>query len=83
MKPHVAEPTAAPTPVVTTTPVARSLRAQAWLLAATHAIVDIFPMTITSLMIVLTNRLGLTSQQETIVWIATPIFSGMFQPLFA
>lgn len=80
MEPHAAEPSAsvAPRPVET----ARSLRG-AWLLVVTHALVDVFPMAIVSLMIVLTDRLGLSAGQETVVWIVTPIFSGLFQPLFA
>lgn len=53
------------------------------ILAVTHALVDVFPMVITSLMIVLTDRLQLTSGQETVVWVATPVFSGLFQPFFA
>jgi FSR family fosmidomycin resistance protein-like MFS transporter len=54
-----------------------------WVVVASHAVVDVFPMFITSLMIVLQDRLALTRGQETAVWIATPIFSGLFQPLFA
>jgi FSR family fosmidomycin resistance protein-like MFS transporter len=54
-----------------------------WLVIVTHGVVDIFPMFITSLMIVLQDRLDLTKGQETAVWVATPIFSGLFQPLFA
>jgi MFS family permease len=54
-----------------------------WLVVASHALVDIFPMFITSLMIVLQDRLALTRGQETAVWVATPIFSGLVQPLSA
>lgn len=54
-----------------------------WIVVGTHAVVDVFPILIISLMIVLQDRLGLTRWQETAVWVATPIFSGIFQPLFA
>ncbi len=54
-----------------------------WIVVGSHALVDIFPMFITSLMIVLQDRLALTRGQETMVWIATPVFAGLFQPLFA
>jgi FSR family fosmidomycin resistance protein-like MFS transporter len=54
-----------------------------WVVSTSHALVDIFPMFITSLMIVLAHRLDLTKGQETAVWVATPIFSGFFQPVFA
>ncbi len=54
-----------------------------WLVAASHALIDVFPMIITSLMIVLQHRLRLTPGQETAVWVIGPIFSGAFQPLFA
>ena len=54
-----------------------------WIVVGSHAVVDIFPMFITSLMIVLADRLALTRGQETMVWIATPVFAGVFQPLFA
>jgi FSR family fosmidomycin resistance protein-like MFS transporter len=54
-----------------------------WVVVSSHALVDIFPMFIVSLMIVLQDRLALTRGQETMVWVATPIFSGGFQPLFA
>ncbi len=40
-------------------------------------------MFITSLMIVLQARLALTGWQETVVWVVTPVFGGLFQPLFA
>jgi MFS family permease len=50
---------------------------------ASHALVDVFPMLITSLIIVLQDRLALTRGQETAVWVATPIFSGLVQPLSA
>ncbi|MHC4428733.1 MAG: MFS transporter [Planctomycetota bacterium] len=84
MDPNAAEPTASVVPdAVVPAHVASSSRAGAWLLAGTHALVDVFPMAIVSLMIVLSDRLSLTAGQETVVWITTPIFSGLFQPLFA
>ena len=54
-----------------------------WFTVATHAVVDFFPMIIISLMIVLQDRLALTRWQETVVWVATPLFSGLIQPLAA
>ena len=54
-----------------------------WLTVASHAVVDFFPMVVISLMIVLQDRLALTQWQETAVWVATPIFSGIIQPLAA
>jgi MFS family permease len=54
-----------------------------WLTVASHAVVDVFPMVVISLMIVLQDRLALTQWQETAVWVATPIFSGIIQPLAA
>lgn len=54
-----------------------------WVVAASHALIDVFPMIITSLMIVLQDRLQLSPGQETAVWVIGPIFAGLFQPLFA
>ena len=54
-----------------------------WIVVATHALIDIFPMFIIALMIVLNERLAFTPLQETLVWIALPIFSGGCQPIFA
>ncbi len=51
--------------------------------AATHTLIDIFPIFFTSLMLVFQGRLGLTAGQETIVYMITPIFSGATQPFFA
>ncbi len=62
---------------------ARLPRVAYWSVVATHCVVDVFPMVIISLMIVLQDRLALSRWQETMVWVATPIFSGLFQPLFA
>ncbi|MCA9311471.1 MAG: MFS transporter [Phycisphaerales bacterium] len=54
-----------------------------WLLNASHAVIDIFPIFMTSLMIVFQDKLALTEGQVTILYMATPIFSGLFQPFFA
>ena len=54
-----------------------------WVITTSHALVDVFPMFITSLMIVLQGRLALSAWQETVVWVVTPVFGGLFQPLFA
>ncbi len=62
---------------------ARHPRYDYWIVVGSHAVVDMFPMFIISLMIVLQDRLALSRGQETAVWMATPIFSGLFQPLFA
>ncbi len=63
--------------------IVRQARFDFWVITSSHALVDVFPMFITSLMIVLQHRLALTGWQETVVWVATPVFSGAFQPLFA
>ncbi len=69
---------------VTSPPVvARQARFDFWVITSSHALVDVFPMFITSLMIVLQHRLALTGWQETVVWVVTPVCSGAFQPLFA
>ncbi|MHC4415267.1 MAG: MFS transporter [Planctomycetota bacterium] len=92
MKPGIVEP-AIPIPAAErevrpaagagTDAAARHPRYDYWAVVASHALVDVFPMFITSLMIVLQDRLALSRGQETAVWIATPIFSGLLQPLFA
>ena len=62
-----------PVPAVTAPPVVtRQARSDFWVITSSHALVDVFPMFITSLMIVLQNRLGLSGWQETAVWVATP-----------
>lgn len=58
-------------------------KARYWYVAATHAIVDIFPMFFTSLIIVLRRDLSLTEAQVGMIFMATPIFSGALQPFFA
>jgi MFS family permease len=65
------------------TAAARHPRYDYWIVVASHALVDVFPMFIVSLMIVLQDRLALTRGQETTVWVITPIFSGLIQPLMA
>jgi MFS family permease len=74
--------TVEPTPVLPAAAI-RHPRYDYWIVVASHALVDVFPMFITSLMIVLQDRLALTRGQETAVWVATPIFSGLVQPLSA
>ncbi len=69
--------------VVTAPTVARQARFDFWVISSSHALVDVFPMFITSLMIVLQDRLAMTGWQETVAWVATPVFSGACQPLFA
>ncbi|MHC4416760.1 MAG: MFS transporter, partial [Planctomycetota bacterium] len=81
--PDAAGQQVAPTAQVQGPAVARHARSDYWVVVSSHALVDIFPMFIVSLMIVLQDRLALSRWQETAVWIATPIFSGAFQPLFA
>jgi FSR family fosmidomycin resistance protein-like MFS transporter len=68
---------------ITPDPPTRHPRFDYWIITISHALVDVFPMFITSLMIVLQARLALSGWQETVVWVATPVFSGLFQPLFA
>lgn len=52
-------------------------------LCASHAVIDIFPIFFTTLAWALQDRLGLTNAQYAWLFIATPIFSGLTQPLFA
>ncbi len=60
-----------------------SARVSYGVLLASHAIVDIFPIFFTTLMIVFQDRFQLRSWQEQAIYMATPIFSGLLQPLFA
>lgn len=53
------------------------------LIASTHALIDVFPIFFTSLILVFQGRIGLTDRQETIIYMLTPIFSGSAQPFFA
>ncbi|MGP1347375.1 MAG: MFS transporter [Phycisphaerales bacterium] len=52
-------------------------------LLAAHAVIDIYPIFFTSLMLVLRERLALTEWQVAAVFMATPIFSGLCQPILA
>ena len=66
-----------------TSPAAHVARRDYWVITTSHVVVDVFPMFITSLMIVLQGRLALSGWQETVVLVVTPVFGGLFQPLFA
>jgi FSR family fosmidomycin resistance protein-like MFS transporter len=79
MKPGIAHSTI----TLPETAAVRHPRYDYWIVVASHALVDVFPMFIVSLMIVLQDRLALTRAQETAVWVATPIFAGLIQPLMA
>jgi MFS transporter, FSR family, fosmidomycin resistance protein len=54
-----------------------------WTLNASHALIDIFPIFFVTLMLPLRRDLDLTAGQETFVYMATPIFSGLCQPVLA
>jgi len=54
-----------------------------WTLISSHAMVDVFPVMFATLLWPLRERLSLTPGQLTFVMMATPIFSGLCQPLFA
>lgn len=54
-----------------------------WALNASHAVIDVFPIFVTSLMLVLENRLSLSAAQVGVLYMITPIFSGSLQPFFA
>ncbi len=58
-------------------------RRRFWYLNASHAVIDIFPIFTTTLMLVLEDRLRLTAGQISAVYMLTPIFSGSLQPFFA
>ena len=70
------------TPVPAPMPRERASRSY-WILNASHTVIDIFPIFMTSLMIVFQDKLALTELQVTLLYMATPIFSGLFQPFFA
>lgn len=53
------------------------------LLSLSHAFIDIFPIWFVVLVLPLEERLNLSESQVRMVYMATPIFSGLFQPLFA
>ncbi|MEO1128327.1 MAG: MFS transporter [Planctomycetota bacterium] len=54
-----------------------------WMLVTSHGVIDIFPILFATLLWPLSDRLALTSGQVTFILMATPIFSGLLQPLFA
>ncbi len=54
-----------------------------WVLNASHTVIDVFPIFLTSLMIVFEGHLNLVEWQVTVLYMSTPIFSGLFQPFFA
>lgn len=54
-----------------------------WTLVLSHVLIDVFPILFTSLLWPLQERLDLTPGQVRFVIMATPIFSGLLQPLFA
>jgi len=53
------------------------------LLSFSHAFIDVFPIFFVVLMLPLREKLGLTPVQVQIIYMISPIFSGLFQPLFA
>ena len=53
------------------------------MLALSHAFIDVFPIFFVVLMLPLREKLGLSEGQVKAVYMTTPIFSGLFQPLFA
>lgn len=70
-----------PTPAGAAPPARAALPFSA--LVATHGYIDIFPILFAVLLLPLREKLGLTSFQVTFVVMATPIFSGFLQPIFA
>ncbi len=58
-------------------------RRRFWGLNLSHAVIDIFPIFTTTMMLVLEDRLHLTAKQIGVVYMITPIFSGGLQPFFA
>lgn len=52
-------------------------------LLLSHTLIDIYPIFFTSLMLVLRERLTLSEWQVAAVFMASPIFSGLGQPVFA
>lgn len=58
-------------------------RQRFWYLNASHAVIDIFPIFTTTMMLVLEDRLHLSAKQIGALYMLTPIFSGSLQPLFA
>ncbi len=58
-------------------------RARFRILCASHGVIDVFPIFFSTLAWALRERLSLTSWQFTCIFMMTPIFSGLTQPLFA
>jgi FSR family fosmidomycin resistance protein-like MFS transporter len=52
-------------------------------LLLSHALIDVFPVFFTSLMLILRERLSLSEWQVAAVFMVSPIFSGVGQPFFA
>lgn len=71
------------TPPTVGTARARVARARYSVLTASHAFVDVFPVLFIVLNLPLKERLNLSAWQVDAVYMATPIFSGALQPLFA
>ena len=63
--------------------VASRARQRYTLLSFSHAFIDVFPIFFVVLMLPLREKLGLAPWQVQVVYMITPIFSGLFQPLFA
>lgn len=59
------------------------MKVRYWLVAGSHTIVDIYPQFFISLAVILKARLELLPLQHQMMYAVTPIFSGLFQPLFA
>ncbi len=71
------------TPVETSAGTARLTRIRYWILVSSHAITDIYPAFIFSLMVALEARLDLTKAQTAFVIAINPIVSGLAQPFFS
>jgi FSR family fosmidomycin resistance protein-like MFS transporter len=57
--------------------------ARYWTLVSSHSMIDVFPILFTSLLWPLQTRLNLHPWQVTVLIMATPIASGLLQPLAA
>ena len=77
------EPIGSPIPPPVSEIVASRARYRYSMLALSHAFIDVFPIFFVVLMLPLREKLGLTAVQVQIVYMISPIFSGLFQPLFA
>lgn len=72
-----------PVPPPVSEAVATRARYRYSLLSFSHAFIDVFPIFFVVLMLPLREKLGLTPGQVQIIYMISPIFSGLFQPLFA